>query len=257
VFTSATAAFTGADVGATLVQIATTGDPDNPGAIPTGTTITSVTNATTVVMSQVSPNTSTGIRTLLGGRVPPATQPLLQFYDVDGATSLGQVRRSGLSWFSPVDLKTNAPAIPTLKVSGMAGQTSEILTVLKDGNASGCLSILATGLVAMRFGTSASNAADTTKNSVDVTNYSTTANTVQIKGAAGGTGSQLAIQDSGGVNQSRFNKDGRFCTAKSTIPALGDLANGEVSLWVDPVTGDLKVTSRIAGALKSATVVVA
>ena len=56
---------------------------------------------------------------------------------------------------------------------------------------------------------------------------------------------------------SYFNKVGRFHTAVGTAPVLADLANGEGGLWIDPATGNLKVTSRIAGVLKTGTVVVA
>lgn len=55
---------------------------------------------------------------------------------------------------------------------------------------------------------------------------------------------------------SRISKGGRFITAIATAPALGDLVNGEMALSTD-ASGNLIVTSRVGGVLKTATVTVA
>lgn len=60
--TSATAAFTSADVGKTVV-----GTGPNAADIFAGTTIASVTNATTVVLSHATTGTHTGVGIILGG----------------------------------------------------------------------------------------------------------------------------------------------------------------------------------------------
>lgn len=64
-FTSATAVFTGADVGAPIVGV----------NIPVGTTISSVTNATTVVLSATATASGTGLAFAVYGRLPALNHP--------------------------------------------------------------------------------------------------------------------------------------------------------------------------------------
>jgi hypothetical protein len=63
-FTSATAAFSQADVGKPIIET------DAQGVIPIGTIINSVTNATTVVLSAATTGTTTGVAFYLQGRNP-------------------------------------------------------------------------------------------------------------------------------------------------------------------------------------------
>jgi subtilase family serine protease len=78
-FTSATADFTSADAGGSIVEV------DNQGAIPTGTTIQAVDSPTTVTLSQNATATVTGIAFGLPGRQSsfkpgaptPASDPLV------------------------------------------------------------------------------------------------------------------------------------------------------------------------------------
>lgn len=78
-FTSATAAFTAGDVGVAITQL--TSQPGAPaGAIPAGTTIASVTNGTTVVLSQAAAASATGLNFLVAGRSIGATTPEITQY---------------------------------------------------------------------------------------------------------------------------------------------------------------------------------
>ena len=72
-----------------------------------------------------------------------------------------------------------------------------------------------------------------------------------------GTGNALSIHNSAGTRIARIGKNGSIVTANGTAPVLADMADGETALWRDATTGDLKVTSRVSGALKTATLAVA
>lgn len=60
----------------------------------------------------------------------------------------------------------------------------------------------------------------------------------------------------GSTLASRIGKGGRFITNIATAPALGDMVDGETAISRN-AGGDLIITSRVSGALKSATIVVA
>jgi hypothetical protein len=76
------------------------------------------------------------------------------------------------------------------------------------------------------------------------------------RNASGTTADIVTVEDESGSALSRFNKAGRFTTKVATAPALGDLADGDLALSTD-ASGNLIVTSRISGALKTATVTTA
>jgi hypothetical protein len=79
-----------------------------------------------------------------------------------------------------------------------------------------------------------------------------------LRRKAGLTANMLGVlNDSDSAVLSRFNYNGQLITKVGAAPALGDLTDGEGAFWVDPATGNLRFTSRIAGALKNATVAVA
>lgn len=63
-------------------------------------------------------------------------------------------------------------------------------------------------------------------------------------------------QTSAAALLSAIDKAGRFLTAVATAPVLADLANGQMTLTTN-ATGDLVITSRVAGVLKTATVATA
>jgi hypothetical protein len=52
----------------------------------------------------------------------------------------------------------------------------------------------------------------------------------------------------------RIDGAGRIVTRGSAGPVLDDLQDGEVSLWVEPTTGNVKVTRRVADQLTTLTV---
>ena len=68
--TSATAAFDSNDVGRTI----------SGGSIPAGTTIASVTNATTVVISQAATTTATGVTLTISNNVPATVSGSVSYY---------------------------------------------------------------------------------------------------------------------------------------------------------------------------------
>ena len=77
--TSATAAFTAGDVGATLTQ--TTSRGEGFGAIPSGATIAAYVNATTVTMSAASTITAAQVNMLVGSRPVPDSQRWASYYN--------------------------------------------------------------------------------------------------------------------------------------------------------------------------------
>lgn len=120
VLTSATAAFTAEDVGRGISQLTSRGPSDPAGTIPAGATITSVTNATTVVMSaNATATVSTGILFQVADRVVPDGQSLLSVQGEDSAT-LTTLSKQGVA------IKGTNVAFPPLRVSRKAGQTAAI-----------------------------------------------------------------------------------------------------------------------------------
>lgn len=240
-FTSATAAFTGADVGATIQQTTTKGTLNVTGTIPSGTTIVSVTDATTVVLSAAATASGTGINFLIGGRAPTSTQSMFTLYDTNGTTKRYEFALGKYTGVVPHEIQSNDVAVQSLLLKAAVGQTAEVLTVLKDGNATGALSVLASGLMAARFGSSLTNAGNTASNAVSITNNGTSAHSVYITRSASQTGDQVSLRDSGGALQSRFNKDGVLMTKVTTAPADADLTSGEVSIYFDSTNGAAKL----------------
>lgn len=120
--TSATAAFVASDVGKTLTQLTSRGLSDPFGAIPTGATIASVTNATTVVMSSPAGSDATGLLFEVGSRVVPDSQVLLAVQDENSAT-LTTLSKDGL-----IVRGTTVASVP-LRVNQKSGQTAPIFAV--------------------------------------------------------------------------------------------------------------------------------
>jgi len=240
-FTSATAAFTGADVGATISQTTTKGTLNQQGTIPSGTTIVSVTNGTTVVLSNAATASGTGINFLIGGRAPDTTQAMFTLYDTNGTTKRYEFALGKYTGVVPHEIQSNVVGSQSLLVKASVGHTAEIFTVLKDGSASGALSVTASGIVAARFGSSLSNAGNTASNAVNIANSGTGAHSLLITRGASQTGEQIRMVDSGGAVQSRFNKDGVFMTKVTTAPADADISTSEVSITFDNTAGASKL----------------
>lgn len=243
-FTSATANFTGADVGSAIVQQSSR-DADDPfGCIPSGTTIASVTNATTVVLSQPATATAagTGILFRIASRAPDANQKMIDVLDTDGTTTLLRFRRNALAVVVPSTLTTNDVALPGARVNGKAGQTANIFEVHQDAaSATASVRISSTGkLVTTRSGY-LGNASLTTVEPLVVQNFGTGVRSVAIIGVAAQTADQLALLDSASAVQSRFDKDGYFITKKQTAIADAQLVAGEVAIWFDSTNGAAKV----------------
>lgn len=240
-FTSATANFTGADVGSTISQTSTRGTLNVGGTIPSGTTIAAVTNATTAVLSAPATASGTGIQFLIGSRAPATTQPFFTMYDTNGTSKRYEFALGKYTGVVPHEIQSNAAASQSLLVKAAVGHTAEIFTVLKDGNATGVLSVTASGIVAARFGSSLTNAGSTGSNAVSVTNSGTTAHSIYITRGASQTGDQISIRDSGGALQTRIDKDGTIMTKVTTAPADAQLTTSELSITFDNTVGASKV----------------
>jgi hypothetical protein len=80
---------------------------------------------------------------------------------------------------------------------------------------------------------------------------------LKVRGAPGTHAADLVqMNNSNDVVLSRFDRLGRFATRASSPPAVGDLVDGETSLWIDAPTGNLMISSRVGGLLKTGVVTV-
>ncbi|WP_432794462.1 hypothetical protein [Rhodococcus ruber] len=114
--TSATANFTAGDVGSPIVQTT----PRNEGfCIPSGTTIASVTNATTAVLSKAATGTGSAINFSISNRTPTTSQQWATFYDSSDVLrfemSPSILRTHGINWEART---TNATGARTMLVPG-------------------------------------------------------------------------------------------------------------------------------------------
>lgn len=118
-FTSATASFAGGDVGQALTQLTSRGEGFR---IPAGTTIVSVTNATTVVLSQAATGSGTGINFLVGNRPPSDSLVLTEWVNKDGSPIARVRHNQGSDWYQP------------LNVTAGLGSTQNTITHKSDGH---------------------------------------------------------------------------------------------------------------------------
>jgi hypothetical protein len=162
-------------------------------------------------------------------------------YDTNGTTKRYEFTLSKYNGLVPHEIQSNAVGTQSLVVRAAAGQTSEIFTVLKDGNATGALSITAAGLMAARFGSSLTNAGNTASNAVSITNSGTGAHSLYITRGASQTGDQISIRDNAGALTTRIDKDGVIMTKVTTAPVDAQLTNGEVAIYFDSTNGAAKL----------------
>lgn len=118
--TSATAAFTAADVGRTLTQTASRSSAPT-GTLPAGVTIQSVTDAQTVVMSAAAAGAATGLMFEVGSRPVPDSQALLTVQD-ESSAHLTQIYKQGIL------ARGSMTNIPPLRARRKASQTAAIQT---------------------------------------------------------------------------------------------------------------------------------
>lgn len=81
-----------------------------------------------------------------------------------------------------------------------------------------------------------------------------------VQGAPSQTANIKEWQDSSGTILSSVNKDGRFMTRKTTAPADADLANSELTYWLDSTPGASKVMFRAkdsAGTVRTGSIALA
>ncbi|MFE5837221.1 hypothetical protein [Arthrobacter sp. NPDC056493] len=229
-FTSATAAFTAGDVGKAIVQLTSRGDTDPFGSIQAGTTIASVTNATTVVLSQPSAATGSNIMFNVAGRLPALTQPLFRIMETDLVTELVKFTRGGAN-FKAADVAS----IP-LTAEGKAGQTARIFAAVKNGDATPVFAVNSDGSNTSTSGMFANNAGVPGADPFTATTYSSHASIIGVRAGAG-SGDNFQARGNGATPLSRFNKDGVFITKINAAPADADLAVGEGAVWIDPTPG--------------------
>lgn len=75
---------------------------------------------------------------------------------------------------------------------------------------------------------------------------------LRLKAEAGQLADLFEVRDSGGALLSAISESGYFTTRKTAAPADGELANGEVALWWNAVTGALSFKGKRAdGAVSS------
>lgn len=242
--TSASAAFTAADVGRTVSQLTSTGASNPLGAIPAGASIVSVQSATEATLSAPATAAAVTLRFRIDGRPIAWDQRIYTAYDTDGTTVLGLINQAGIDW------RAGQVDRPAAKFRGKSGQTGTIVEVLLDGNATPALQVAASGRVGGAFTASWNNAGAQTANVLQAINYSAVAgvSTLFVKGASGQVGDQIHIEDSAGVVQSRFDAAGRLGTRVATAPSDASMAAGEAFLYVDATAGAPKLKIKIKDA---------
>lgn len=234
--TSATAAFTAADIGR-RVQI--------PGQGYNGydldTTITAVPNATTATLSY-SPN-STGT-----GRTATISTPALTILesataaftaaDIGKGVSIAGAAAGPTTLFALIDQWISATRVVLDRAAGVS-VTGASVTITGGTPA---LSFVDDGTVTPSGALPGNPAGQTKKNTPW---QSQTGDVEQWQDNAAAPATTL-----------RVNKSGRHIFKIGTAPVLADLTDGEGTLWVD-TDGTLRVTVRVGGALKSGSVAVA
>ena len=235
--------FTGDDIGRGITQVAYTGTAtDLAGTIPSGTTISSVTDATHVILSQPATSTGTALQLFVADRPATDTQPILRVYNTADTVLFG-VRQASVEVFAPV--RASADGNVALTVEGTLSATASLLKVQRVSDGSARVEISAGGILVTRWGQSVSNAGNTTAQPMKITNYATTgvqALEIQSSNATPAANSDLIrLTDSVSNITSRFDKNGYLMTRKTAAPADADIGAGEVAFWFDSTNGAAKV----------------
>ena len=247
-FTSATAAFTGADVGQTITQLTNVGSQAS-NCIVAGTTIAAVIDANTVTLSQAAGASSTGIRFRVGGRAMSNTQNFLRLVDVDGSTIRGAIQYNLFDWRTPMQVTNNTAASVAMVVKGAASQSADMFNVL-DSAGTQLFRVQSTGRITAAYSSFLSNAGLTSQPAVGISSYSATLPGLQIaqENNSSPSGNLVELLDYANAITSRFDKDGYFMTRKTAAPADAQIANGEAAIWFDSANGagKLKIKAKTA-----------
>ncbi len=257
-FTSATAAFTAADVGQAIAQLTSVGASSPFGSIPSGTTISAVVNSQTVTLSQAAGASGTGIRFRVGGRAVPASQPMLSLFDADGTTLRGSIQYGFFDWRTPVKVTGNASGTVALTAKGTSGQTADILAILNSADAQ-LFRVQASGRITAAYSSVFSNAGKTDQPAIQLSGYAAMLPVAQFsQETASGTGDFFQMLNFADQVVSRVNYGGYVMTRKTSAPAAGDLVNAELTFWYDEANAKFKITAKTAaGALVSGDVALA
>lgn len=257
-FTSATAAFTAADVGQTIAQLTSVGASSPFGSIPAGTTISAVVDSQTVTLSQSAGASGTGIRFRVGGRAVAASQPVLSLFDADGTTLRGAIQYGLFDWRTPVKVTNNAPATVALTAKGASGQTADVLNILNSADAQ-LFRIQSTGRITAAYSSFFSNAGKTDQPAMQLSGYAATLPVAQFsQETASGTGDFFQMLNFSDQVLSRVNYGGYVMTRKTAAPAATDFVNTELTFWYDEANAKFRITAKnAAGALVSGEVALA
>lgn len=232
--TSATANFTAADIGATVLQQvagAPTAAGVNPlNAIGVGVTITAVASPTSCTMSANAGATGTGVRFLVTGRTKPTTESLLELRN-ESSGVLSKLSKSGL-WITAGDV-----AQTPLKVTGAASQSVDIFEVLINGNSTPAFLVASNGGWAAPFTGVVSNAGAVGGIPLTVLSYANGQAALVLRCAAATTPDLVQYRGTGSTALSRVNSKGVRITGVNTAPADADLATNEVGTWFDSSAG--------------------
>ena len=230
--TSATAAFTADDIGR-RVQIPGQGYNN----YDLDTYITAVSNGTTAILAY-SPNTSaTGRTATVSSPAYTAVESATAAFtaaDVGKAVQISGAAASGGILYAYIEQYISAQRVilNTTAVTSVSGASMTIT------GGTPALSFVDDGTLTPSGGLPGASAGQTAK----------------IVPWLSQTGNVAEFFDNTLAVTQRVNRSGRLIQKITTAPALADLADGESTQWTDPATGDLKFTSRIGGALKTATI---
>jgi hypothetical protein len=252
-FTSATAAFTSADIGSTLSTTQPT-----PTALPAGVTIVSVESATSVTLSAAPTVSKTGVRFIINTRAPLSLQNILRIFDTDGTTLLYQITKGAYTFAAPMTAR-DANTLG-LDLRGTTGQAVDIFRV-RTPDQIDVVRVDKDGIFRSSKKTSITNAADITQPVLTVQNYGTSSNAVGITLYSNPAADGLRIIDqSGNTILGRVNKGGYFMTRLNAAPADADVATGELAWWFDATNGAAKLmikAKQADGTVKTGSVTLA
>lgn len=232
--TSATAAFTAEDVGR-RVEIPGQGYLNNK----LETYITAVVNATTATLGY-SPNSSAS------GVTATISSPALQ--TLESATAAFTVADVGKS--VAITGAAAAGAVLTATIEQYINGSKVLIDIAASTSVTGASLTITGGTPALSF------VDDGTLTPAGALPGAPAGQTVKTTPWLGQSGNVEEWYDNTHAMTMRFNRDGRMIGLKTTAPILGDLADGSHTFWTDPATGDLKVSTRAGGVLRTGTVTV-
>jgi hypothetical protein len=221
--------------------------------IPAGTTVLSVQSQTSLTMS----NNATASGNALRVHINRDGVTDLMFTRHGGAgpasVGIGATPPSGTARLEVVASTTDI-TFANLRLKTGATQTGKAL-VVGDSAGNDRLWVTGTDAAPLLDGNHSSFGPGVAIQRVIVANTST-ASSGYVHKAPAGQSTDMALWQLNSVSKAAIDKAGRFKTKVNSAPVLADLADGDLTFSTD-ATGNLIVTSRVGGVLKTATVAVA